>query len=214
MDNPGILYLMKTVIKGVYKIGISDENNFENRMRHLENNGYANVAGLKRMLAIKTDNYKEKEVLLHEIFSKSRIGDTELFAIDGNLVKRLFLSLRGEIVFPKNETAESEFKESIKEYEQEEDAKIDRKMLINLVKEMHRRNPSVLSGLLRSNDEYKPKNSKVRLFKEAYFGKSGTKLTAEIEEGLHIYATFSRADLEKTFKEYVALFQGKIASEY
>ncbi|ELL28800.1 hypothetical protein NM77221_1143 [Neisseria meningitidis 77221] len=78
-------------------------------MRHLENNGYANVAGLERILAVKTDNYKEKENLLHEIFSKSRIGDTELFAVDENLVKRLFLSLRGEIVFPKNETAELEF---------------------------------------------------------------------------------------------------------
>ncbi|SUA21385.1 Uncharacterised protein [Neisseria gonorrhoeae] len=58
-------------------------------MRHLENNGYANVAGLERLLAVKTDNYKEKN-LLHEIFSKSRIGDTELFAVDENLVKRLF----------------------------------------------------------------------------------------------------------------------------
>ncbi|WP_148081165.1 GIY-YIG nuclease family protein, partial [Neisseria meningitidis] len=94
MEKSGIVYLMKTVIKGVYKIGISDVSNFEGRMRHLENNGYANVAGLERILAVKTDNYKEKENLLHEIFSKSR---TELFAVDENLVKRLFLSLRGEI---------------------------------------------------------------------------------------------------------------------
>ncbi len=112
MEKSGIVYLMKTVIKGVYKIGISDVSNFEGRMRHLENNGYANVAGLERILAVKTDNYKEKENLLHEIFSKSRIGDTELFAVDENLVKRLFLSLRGEIVFPKNETAESEFEKA------------------------------------------------------------------------------------------------------
>ncbi|HEZ3333285.1 TPA: GIY-YIG nuclease family protein [Neisseria meningitidis] len=97
MEKSGIVYLMKTVIKGVYKIGISEVSNFEGRMRHLENNGYANVAGLERILAVKTDNYKEKENLLHEIFSKSRIGDTELFAVDENLVKRLFLSLRGEI---------------------------------------------------------------------------------------------------------------------
>lgn len=45
MEKAGIVYLMKTVIKGVYKIGITDENNFETRMRHLENNGYANVPG-------------------------------------------------------------------------------------------------------------------------------------------------------------------------
>ncbi|CWN31667.1 T5orf172 domain [Neisseria meningitidis] len=78
MEKSGIVYLMKTVIKGVYKIGISEVSNFEGRMRHLENNGYANVAGLERILAVKTDNYKEKENLLHEIFSKSRIGDTEI----------------------------------------------------------------------------------------------------------------------------------------
>lgn len=29
MEKAGIVYLMKTVIKGVYKIGITDENNFE-----------------------------------------------------------------------------------------------------------------------------------------------------------------------------------------
>ncbi len=39
MEKAGIVYLMKTVIKGVYKIGISDVSNFEGRMRHLENNG-------------------------------------------------------------------------------------------------------------------------------------------------------------------------------
>ncbi len=39
MEKSGIVYLMKTVIKGVYKIGISDVSNFEGRMRHLENNG-------------------------------------------------------------------------------------------------------------------------------------------------------------------------------
>ena len=108
MEKSGIVYLMKTVIKGVYKIGISDENNFENRMRYLENNGYANVVGLERILAIKTDNYKEKEALLHEIF-----------------------------------------------------------------------------------------------------GKSGTKLTTEIEDGLHIYTTYSKKGLKQAYSEYLTLFESK-----
>lgn len=142
MEKAGIVYLMKTVIKGVYKIGITDKNNFETRMRHLENNGYANVARLERVLAIKTDNYKEKETLLHEIFGKSRIGETELFAIDENLVKRLFLSLRGEIVFPKNEIAELGFEKTVKEHHQEKIFEVNRSAFISFIKEKHQQNPS------------------------------------------------------------------------
>lgn len=71
MEKSGIVYLMKTVIKGVYKIGISDVSNFEGRMRHLENNGYANVAGLERILAVKTDNYKEKKTCSMKFSAKA-----------------------------------------------------------------------------------------------------------------------------------------------
>ncbi|BCD72679.1 hypothetical protein TUM15745_02600 [Neisseria gonorrhoeae] len=53
--------LVLIFVNSLYKIGISDVSNFEGRMRHLENNGYANVAGLERLLAVKTDNYKEKK---------------------------------------------------------------------------------------------------------------------------------------------------------
>ncbi|RQK63464.1 hypothetical protein COH59_09460 [Neisseria meningitidis] len=196
-------------VNSLYKIGISDVSNFEGRMRHLENNGYANVAGLERILAVKTDNYKEKENLLHEIFSKSRIGDTELFAVDENLVKRLFLSLRGEIVFPKNETAESEFEKSVHERRQEGNAGSGRKQLLDLVRRGHREYPYALPRAA----SYKPKKSKIRLFKEAYFGKSGTRLTDEIADGIHIYTCFSRADLEKAYSEYLELFKSESDAE-
>ncbi len=209
MEKAGIVYLMKTVIKGVYKIGISDVSNFEGRIRHLENNGYANVAGLERILAIKTDNYKEKETLLHEIFGKSRIGETELFAIDENLVKRLFLSLRGEIVFPKNEIAELGFEKTVKEHQQEKAFEVNRSAFVSFVKEKHRRNPFILRNLISSEDMYKPKKSKVRIYKNEYFGKSGAKLTTEIEEGLHIYTTYSKENLEKAYAEYSALFESQ-----
>ena len=207
MEKAGIVYLMKTVIKGVYKIGITDKNNFETRMRHLENNGYANVAGLERVLAIKTDNYKEKETLLHEIFGKSRIGETELFAIDENLVKRLFLSLRGEIVFPKNEIAELGFEKTVKEHHQEKIFEVNRSAFISSIKEKHQQNPSILRNLLSSENAYKPKNSKVRLYKDEYFGKSGSKLTTEIEEDLHIYTTYSKKDLKIAYEDYSELFK-------
>ncbi|ENW5406532.1 GIY-YIG nuclease family protein [Neisseria gonorrhoeae] len=200
--------LVLIFVNSLYKIGISDVSNFEGRMRHLENNGYANVAGLERLLAVKTDNYKEKN-LLHEIFSKSRIGDTELFAVDENLVKRLFLSLRSEIVFPKNETAESEFEKSVHERRQEGNAGSGRKQLLDLVRRGHREYPYALPRLLADAASYKPKKSKIRLFKEAYFGKSGTRLTDEIADGIHIYTCFSRADLEKAYSEYLELFKSE-----
>ncbi|HEZ8228086.1 TPA: GIY-YIG nuclease family protein [Neisseria gonorrhoeae] len=200
--------LVLIFVNSLYKIGISDVSNFEGRMRHLENNGYANVAGLERLLAVKTDNYKEKN-LLHEIFSKSRIGDTELFAVDENLVKRLFLSLRGEIVFPKNETAESEFEKSVHERRQEGNAGSGRKQLLDLVRRGHREYPYALPRLLAGAASYKPKKSKIRLFKEAYSRKSGRRLTDEIADGIHIYTCFSRADLEKAYSEYLELFKSE-----
>ncbi|HEZ4318409.1 TPA: GIY-YIG nuclease family protein, partial [Neisseria meningitidis] len=60
---------------------------------------------------------------------------------------------------------------------------------------------------------YKPKKSKIRLFKEAYFGKSGTRLTDEIADGIHIYTCFSRADLEKAYSEYLELFKSESDAE-
>ncbi|EMT9704770.1 GIY-YIG nuclease family protein [Neisseria gonorrhoeae] len=151
----------------------------------------------------------KKKNLLHEIFSKSRIGDTELFAVDENLVKRLFLSLRGEIVFPKNETAESEFEKSVHERRQEGNAGSGRKQLLDLVRRGHREYPYALPRLLADAASYKPKKSKIRLFKEAYSRKSGRRLTDEIADGIHIYTWFSRVNLEKTYSEYLELFKSE-----
>lgn len=210
MKNTGIVYLMKTVIRGVYKIGISNEENFENRMRHLENNGYANVGGLERILAIKTDNYKDKEALLHDIFGKSRIGDTELFAIDENLVKRLYLSLRGEVIFPKNENAEDEIRKTSNKIQEEKMEEISRSIFVEFVRGSHHKNPSVLRDLIGEKPEFNLKKTKVRIFREEFFGKSGTKLTSEIDDGIHIYTTFSKSDLAKAMEDYSKLFGEKL----
>ncbi len=64
----GIIYLMSTVVSGLIKIGKTGNDQFENRMRFLENNGYANITGLKREFAIEVDGYDEKEKLIHDIF--------------------------------------------------------------------------------------------------------------------------------------------------
>ena len=105
----GIIYCMTTIVPGLVKIGKTGSDNFEQRMYNLERNGYANVVGLKRRFAIEVEDYDEKESLLHEIFSKSNVPNTELFAIDVELVVQLLSSFDGTQVFPKSISKEEVF---------------------------------------------------------------------------------------------------------
>lgn len=105
----GIIYAMTTVVPGLIKIGKTGCNNFEQRMYNLEHNGYFNVAGLHRRFAIEVEDYDEKEALLDEIFSKSRVPDSELFALDIDLVIQLLSSFEGHQVYPKEESKEAAF---------------------------------------------------------------------------------------------------------
>ncbi len=105
----GIIYIMTTVVPGLIKIGKCGSSNFEQRMYNLEHNGYCNVTALKRAFAIETESHDEKEALLHTIFEKSRVSDTELFAIDINIVIQLLSSFDGTMIYPKNETKEDVF---------------------------------------------------------------------------------------------------------
>ena len=110
--SKGIIYVMNTAVQGLVKIGRTGSGNFEQRMYELENNGYRNVTSLKRAFAIEVDDYSEKEDLLHTIFEKSQVGNTELFALDVNVAKQLLSSFDGMIVFPKNESKEEVFDEA------------------------------------------------------------------------------------------------------
>ena len=112
MANKGIIYIMTTVVPGLIKIGKTGLDSFENRMYQLEHNGYSNVTGLKRKFAIEVDDYGEKESLLHEIFGKSRVKDTELFALDVNLAVQLLSSFEGRQVFPSEVSKEEVFDEA------------------------------------------------------------------------------------------------------
>lgn len=114
----GIIYIMTTAVSGLIKIGQTGTVNFQERMRFLEANGYYNVSGLKRFFAIEINDYKEKENLIHEIFNKQRIGDSELFALDYDLVRQLLLSFDGNIIFPKDINKEKQFDEVSKAREQ------------------------------------------------------------------------------------------------
>lgn len=105
----GIIYCMTTIVPGLVKIGKTGAENFEQRMYNLERNGYVNVVGLKRRFAIEVEDYDEKETLIHELLSKSNVPNTELFAVDIELVVQLLSSLDGKQVFPKSISKEEVF---------------------------------------------------------------------------------------------------------
>lgn len=105
----GIIYIMTSVVPGLIKIGKTGSSNFEQRMYNLEHDGYRNVTGLKRVFAIEVDDYDDKEAMLHTIFEKSRVSDTELFALDVNIATQLLASFEGTVIFPKNETKDAIF---------------------------------------------------------------------------------------------------------
>lgn len=109
--SKGIVYVMTTAVSGLIKIGKTGSNNYSERMRFLEANGYYNVAGLKRYFAIELEDYDDKENLLHEIFGKHQVGSSELFALDQDLAKQLLLSFEGVIVYPEMISKEKEFDE-------------------------------------------------------------------------------------------------------
>lgn len=96
--NKGIIYICTTSVEGLIKIGRTD--NFNARMNILEQNGYWNVSGLKRFYAVRVDDYIEKEKLIHTIFSKSQVANSELFALDKTLAKDMLDAFEGEIIYP------------------------------------------------------------------------------------------------------------------
>ncbi len=107
--SKGIIYLMSTAVPGLVKIGKTRSDCFENRMYNLEHDGYRNVTALKREFAIEVEDYDDKEKMLHTIFEKSQLSDTELFALDKNIAIQLLSSFDGRVVFPKNESKEEIF---------------------------------------------------------------------------------------------------------
>lgn len=107
----GIIYIMTTAVSGLIKIGQTGTKSFKERMRFLEANGYYNVVGLKRFFAIELEDYAEKEKLIHDIFNKHRVGESELFALDQELIKQLLLSFEGKVIFPENIDQEKEFEQ-------------------------------------------------------------------------------------------------------
>ena len=105
--SKGIIYVCSTAVDGLIKIGRTTD--FQSRMKHLEDNGYRNVAGLKRQFAIELDNHEAIEQLLDDLFDKSRVGNTELFSLDINKIIQLLSSFDGKQIYPTNETKQEVF---------------------------------------------------------------------------------------------------------
>ena len=121
----GILYVMSTVVDGLVKIGKTGTDNFNSRMRQLENNGYYNVVGLKRRFAIEVDDYDEKESLLHTIFERSQVGKSELFSLDIEIVVQLLSSFDGVVVYPKKASKDEIFDEAVEQAHREAEERVD-----------------------------------------------------------------------------------------
>ena len=109
--SKGIIYVMTSVVPGLIKIGKTGSKNFEDRMYQLERHGYSNVVGLKRHFAIEVDDYDGKERLLDEIFSKSKLENSELFALDIDLVVQLLSSFEGKQIYPTDKSKDDVFDE-------------------------------------------------------------------------------------------------------
>lgn len=107
--SKGVIYIMTTAVAGLIKIGKTQTNQYQERMRNLESNGYYNTVGLKRAFAIEVEDYDDKERLIHEVFSKHRVADSELFALEADLVEQLLLAFEGKVIFPENTDREKRF---------------------------------------------------------------------------------------------------------
>lgn len=103
----GVIYAMSTVVPGLVKLGRTEEDGFEDEMKRLEGNGYANIAGLRREHAILVDDAEDKMELLKEAFGSVRIPGTDLYAVDAGLVSRLLSSFRGKRIYPEEKARES-----------------------------------------------------------------------------------------------------------
>jgi len=75
-------------------------NNFDSRMYQLERHGCSNVTELQRKFVIEVDDYDDKEKILGDIFSKRKVPNTELFALDIALVIQLLSSFECNQVYP------------------------------------------------------------------------------------------------------------------
>lgn len=96
----GVLYLMKSKIKGLYKLGQSSRDKFKVRVAYLEANGYHNVGGLELFFAVEAFDHTKKEAVLKRVFNAYSVSNSEVFAFDNaEAIKSLMAYLGGKQIF-------------------------------------------------------------------------------------------------------------------
>lgn len=188
----GIIYIMSTAVNGLVKIGQTKTEQYNERMRVLESNGYRNVTGLKREFAIEVKEYKDKEKMIHEIFSKSRISDTELFALDKDMVIQLLSSFDGNVIFPVNENKEEIFDNATENRESKliqngtyyfEKKKKSDNRIIKATAQIKNGNWTILKGSIIGIAEDKGVSQKARITRENIKFNEQGKLLEDFELG-------------------------------
>lgn len=175
-EEKGIIYIMSTAVNGLVKIGQTKTEQYNERMRFLESNGYRNVTGLKREFAIEVQGYKSKEMMLHEIFSKSRVGDTELFSLKIENVIQLLSAFNGKQIYSNfGDTTENTYDTTTEiiesksipngEYYFEKQKKSDNKT-VKAVAKVENGNWTILKGSIIGITEDKGVSQKAKLIRE------------------------------------------------
>ncbi len=192
-SNKGIIYVMTSAVPGLIKIGKTGTTNFEQRMYNLERNGYCNITALKRVFAIEVEAYDEKEKLLHTIFEKSRVADTEMFALDVSIAIRLLSSFDGKIIYPKMETKEEVFEEAVEssqskgipngKYYFKKKKKSDNNKLVSATVVIHDSKWTLLKGSVLGITEDKGTTKKSRAVRELLSLDKNGKLLEDYELG-------------------------------
>ena len=52
------------------------------------------------------------QTLLHTIFEKNRVADTELFPVDVNIARQLLSTFDGTVIYPKDESKKTIFEQA------------------------------------------------------------------------------------------------------
>lgn len=111
-NSKGIIYVMTTAVDGLIKIGKTGSDKFKERMRKLEKDGYYNMNHLKKEFAIEVSDYNQKEDLIKKLFSRSRVGNSELYSLDLQQVISLLSSFEGKQIYPTNESKQKVFEQA------------------------------------------------------------------------------------------------------
>ena len=112
----GIIYICESITADgkILKIGVADnEKLMKERFRKHREDGYKGQIFVP-YFAVSTEKYESVENLVKRIFSKSRIGVTELYVVDKQEMRDFFELFAEKIVFPVQQHKEEE-KKAIKQ---------------------------------------------------------------------------------------------------